>query len=186
MGQQKLSLSHWSSPPHHRARRPIHPLFFWHRPRRYSSPRRPISSGLTPCAVAKNSPFLSAAATSRRSRPNPLLSSLARRSHATRDLVHPRAGQRGGKKLHDRQDPRSLAFSPEQRRTGLFADYVNTWLKVKQESSGWPSWSKSVDQKREYILRYQEREGIRLDIASICQKSQTQGHGQADAKQFLG
>ena len=77
-------------------------------------------------------------------------------------------------------------FPPEQRRTGLFADYVKTWLKVKQESSGWPSWSKSVDQKREYILRYQEREGIRLDIASICQKSQTQGQGQADAKQFLG
>ena len=77
-------------------------------------------------------------------------------------------------------------FPPEQRRTGLFADYLNTWLKVKQESSGWPSWSKSVDQKREYILRYQEREGIRLDIASICQKSHTQGHGQADAKQFLG
>ena len=27
-------------------------------------------------------------------------------------------------------------FPPEQRRTGLFADYVNTWLKLKQESAG--------------------------------------------------
>ena len=35
-------------------------------------------------------------------------------------------------------------FPPKQRRTGLFADYVNTWLKVKQESSGWPSWYKSL------------------------------------------
>ena len=49
-------------------------------------------------------------------------------------------------------------FPPEQRRTGLFADYVNTWLKLKQESAGWPSWCQTVEQKREYILRYQERE----------------------------
>ena len=59
-------------------------------------------------------------------------------------------------------------FPPEQRRTGLFADYVNTWLKLKQESAEWPSWCQTVEQKREYILRYHEREGIRLDIASIA------------------
>ena len=59
-------------------------------------------------------------------------------------------------------------FPPEQRKTGLFADYVNTWLKLKQESAGWPSWCQTVEQKREYILRYKEREGIRLDIASIA------------------
>ena len=42
------------------------------------------------------------------------------------------------------------------------------WLKLKQESAGWPSWCQTLEQKREYILRYQEREGIRLDIASIA------------------
>ena len=59
-------------------------------------------------------------------------------------------------------------FPPEQRQTGLFANYVNTWLKIKQESVGWPSWCQTLEQKRDYILRYQEREGIRLDIASIA------------------
>ena len=59
-------------------------------------------------------------------------------------------------------------FSPEQRQTGLFANYVDTWLKLKQESAGWPAWCQTLEQKREYILRYQEREGIRLDIASIA------------------
>ena len=57
---------------------------------------------------------------------------------------------------------------PQQRRTGLFADYVNTWLKLKQESAEWPSWCQTLEQKREYILRYQEREGIRLDISQIA------------------
>ena len=33
-------------------------------------------------------------------------------------------------------------FAKHQRRTGLFKDYVNKWLKIKQESSGWPSWCK--------------------------------------------
>ena len=59
-------------------------------------------------------------------------------------------------------------FNAMQRRTGLFADYVNTWLQVKQEAAGWPSWCETLEQKREYILRYQEQEGIRLDIASIA------------------
>ena len=58
-------------------------------------------------------------------------------------------------------------FPPEQRQTGLFANYVNTWLKLKQESAGWPSWCQTLEQKRDYILHYQEREGIRLDISSI-------------------
>ena len=159
--------------------------------------RQPISAGLTPCAVAKNSPFLSAVAASRRSRPNPCwlgpiivitrtqiacyVGLGAPSSWSKRTMVKAVEKSYTIVKIHE-----VWHFPPEQRRTGLFADYVNTWLKVKQESSGWPSWCKSVDQKREYILRYQEREGIRLDIASICQKSQTQGHGQADAKQFLG
>ena len=59
-------------------------------------------------------------------------------------------------------------FPPEQRQTRLFKDYVNTWLKLKQESTGWPSWCQTVEQKRDYILRYQEREGIRQDITSIA------------------
>ena len=58
-------------------------------------------------------------------------------------------------------------FPPIQRRTGLFKNYVNTWLKIKQEASGWPSWCATLEQKREYLLNYQHREGIYLDIARI-------------------
>ena len=29
-------------------------------------------------------------------------------------------------------------FSENQRKEGLFADYVNKWLKNKTEASGWP------------------------------------------------
>ena len=59
-------------------------------------------------------------------------------------------------------------FPESQRKTGLFAEYVDKWLRLKQESAGWPSWCQTLEQKREYILDYEEKEGIRLDVAKIA------------------
>ena len=77
-------------------------------------------------------------------------------------------------------------FPPEQCQTGLFADYVNTWLKLKEESAGWPSWCQTLEEKREYILRYQEREGIRLDIASIAKNPGRKATAKLMLNSFLG
>ena len=59
-------------------------------------------------------------------------------------------------------------FPPRQQKTGLFRDYVDKWLRLKQESVGWPSWCETLQQKREYILDYEQKEGIRLDVANIA------------------
>ena len=77
-------------------------------------------------------------------------------------------------------------FPPEQRQTGLFTNYVNTWLKIKQESAGWPSWCQTLEQKRDYILRYQEREGIRLDISSIAKNPGRKATGKLMLNSFWG
>jgi len=37
----------------------------------------------------------------------------------------------------------------DQTCEGLFQDYVNTWLKIKQEASGWPSWVGDDETKRQ-------------------------------------
>jgi len=51
---------------------------------------------------------------------------------------------------------------------GLFRDYVSTWLKIKQEASGWPSWVGDDETKRQQYLReYYEHEGIQLEYAKI-------------------
>ena len=47
-----------------------------------------------------------------------------------------------------------------QCRKGLFQLYVDTWLKIKQESGGSPNWVRTIMQKEEYICRYEEKEGI--------------------------
>jgi len=61
-------------------------------------------------------------------------------------------------------------FPPEQRRKGLFADYVNTWLKIKQESAGYPNWCNTPEDKARYVHQYQQKEGIALD-PTVIQKN---------------
>ena len=56
----------------------------------------------------------------------------------------------------------------EETCEGLFEEYVNTWLKIKQEASGWPSWvGDDVAKRQQYIQEYHEHEGIRLDYNKI-------------------
>ena len=49
----------------------------------------------------------------------------------------------------------------------LFKEYVNTFLKMKQEASGYPKECVTDEQKQRYIDEYYEKEGIRLDPNKI-------------------
>ena len=51
--------------------------------------------------------------------------------------------------------------------TGMFTRYINKWLKMKQEASGWPDWCKTEEHKQLYISSYKEHEGIDLDSEAI-------------------
>jgi len=56
----------------------------------------------------------------------------------------------------------------DQTCEGIFQDYVITWLKIKQEASGWPSWVDDDETKRQqYICEYYEHEGIQLEYDKI-------------------
>ena len=59
-------------------------------------------------------------------------------------------------------------FGPQQRREGLFRQYVNTFLKLKQEASGWPAEVGDDPEKRQdYIANYLRHENIQLDPEKI-------------------
>jgi hypothetical protein len=62
-------------------------------------------------------------------------------------------------------------FDKDANSGGLFADYVNMYLKLKQESSGYPSWVQSEVQKDQYNEDYRRAEKITLDKASISKNS---------------
>jgi len=62
-------------------------------------------------------------------------------------------------------------FDKDTNSGGRFEEYVNTFLKLKQESSGFQSCLKSEDHKDRYIEDYRRSEGIALDKASISKNS---------------
>jgi hypothetical protein len=55
--------------------------------------------------------------------------------------------------------------------SGLFSEYVNMFLKLKQESSGYPSRVQSEEDKDRYIEDYRRAEGIALDKTSLSKNS---------------
>lgn len=50
---------------------------------------------------------------------------------------------------------------------GLFTDFIDKFLKMKQESSGYPSWCKTDEEKERYVKDYFDHEGILLDPKKI-------------------
>lgn len=55
----------------------------------------------------------------------------------------------------------------EKQKEGLLADYVNTFLRGKQEASGWPKQNMTPEDKDVYVRDYEAHEGIRLDPTRI-------------------
>jgi hypothetical protein len=51
----------------------------------------------------------------------------------------------------------------DETQKGIFADYVNAFLKLKQEASGYPSWCHTPEDQKKFKEKYLEQEGITLD-----------------------
>ena len=62
-------------------------------------------------------------------------------------------------------------FDNDTNSGGLFAQYVNMFLKSKQESSGYPSWVQCEDDKHSYIADYRRAERIALDKSSVSKNA---------------
>ena len=54
-----------------------------------------------------------------------------------------------------------------QSSDGLFKEYVDTFLKIKQESSGYPKNCTTEEQRQQYVDEYLTVEGIQLDRSKI-------------------
>ncbi len=70
--------------------------------------------------------------------------------------------------LHNFPEDRRCVYDANNPTAGLFAGYVNAFLKLKQESSGYPREAVTPDQKRAYIDDYAQREGVQLDPLRIA------------------
>ena len=55
-----------------------------------------------------------------------------------------------------------------QSKTGLSQDYVNTWLKIKDEASGWPEGCETSEQRQQHLQAYEIAEGIQLNPDAVA------------------
>lgn len=63
----------------------------------------------------------------------------------------------------------AIQYDRNSGERGLFADYVDNFLKIKQESSGWPEDCDTEESKDQYLQKYFENEGITLDRRNISE-----------------
>jgi hypothetical protein len=59
-------------------------------------------------------------------------------------------------------------YYKDRKTGGLFSGYINNFLKIKQECSGWPSWCVTQDDRNRYIQGYYDRESVKLEPAKIA------------------
>lgn len=70
--------------------------------------------------------------------------------------------------FHEIWEYQVVQYDKNSKSGGLFSQYVDTFLKLKQECSGWPSWCANDDElKDRYIDSYLEKEGVCLDKTNI-------------------
>lgn len=60
-------------------------------------------------------------------------------------------------------------YDTTTREGGLFTGYINTFLQLKQEATGWPSECVDDEAKDRYLREYEETEGVVLEKHNIAQ-----------------
>jgi hypothetical protein len=55
----------------------------------------------------------------------------------------------------------------KETRVGLFANYVNHFMKEKSEASGWPESCNTDEKTQDYVAKVLQREQISLDVLKI-------------------
>ena len=56
----------------------------------------------------------------------------------------------------------------KEKSTDLFRKYIDTFLKLKQEASGWPGECQTEEDRAKYVTDYQKHEKIQLEPQKIC------------------
>jgi hypothetical protein len=69
--------------------------------------------------------------------------------------------------IHEVYEYQVTRYDKNTGEGGLFAGYIDTFLKIKAEASGYPSWVRSPADEDRYIEEFKQSEGIILDKTQI-------------------
>ena len=65
--------------------------------------------------------------------------------------------------VHEVCEYQVTRYDPQTGNGGLFAQYIDTFLKLKAEGSGYPIWVQCPEVEDRYISDFNKSEGIQLD-----------------------
>ena len=82
--------------------------------------------------------------------------------------------------------PETEMYDPVTKQGGLFTQYINTFLKLKQKASGYPPHIKTEQEKDKYIQEYLDHEGILLDKESIVKNAGLRSLSKLALNSFYG
>ena len=82
--------------------------------------------------------------------------------------------------------PETEMYDPVTKQGGLFTQYINTFLKLKQEASGYPPNIKTEQEKDKYIQEYLDHKGILLDKESIVKNAGLRSLSKLALNSFYG
>jgi len=77
--------------------------------------------------------------------------------------------------IHELYDYAVTQYDTSFGEGGLFVDYINTFLKLKAEASGFPRWVRTPSDEERYIEEFRQSEGIILNKDSICHNASKRG-----------
>uniref|UniRef100_A0A1Y1L1R3 DNA-directed DNA polymerase n=1 Tax=Photinus pyralis TaxID=7054 RepID=A0A1Y1L1R3_PHOPY len=77
-------------------------------------------------------------------------------------------------------------YNKSTKTGGLFNEYINKFLGIKQQSSGWPTSCDTSEKRAEYVKDYFETEGVRLDPAKIDKNPGLRQLGKSVITSFWG
>jgi hypothetical protein len=77
--------------------------------------------------------------------------------------------------IHEVYKYKVTRYDPETWEGGLIAGYIDTYLKLKAEASGYPAWVRTPADEELYIESLWKSEGLRLDREAIKPNAANRG-----------
>jgi hypothetical protein len=65
--------------------------------------------------------------------------------------------------VHDVYEYQVTQYDPETGDGGIVVEYINTFLKLKDEASGYPNWVQCPEDEDRYISEFHKSEDFQLD-----------------------
>lgn len=69
--------------------------------------------------------------------------------------------------IYEAWEYNTVKYDVESGTGGIFSEYINTFLKIKTEASGYPQWCKTESDRETFISSFLEKEGVLLDKENI-------------------